>query len=176
MASSTFICVIIFSQFFATTSGLDVFNYTMCKAQHFSADSFVCTCTDIYCDGFSAEGLSLPSDSYAVYTSSKDGARFELNVGNISSKPEVNEDTVVLELNSSKKFQEVLGFGGAFTGIGGDMIGDVRDDDDDDDDDNDYDYDDVDDDNDDDYNDDYDDTDDDEDYYYDYDDDDDDDK
>ena len=122
MASSPFICVIIFGQFFATTSGLDVFNYTMCKAQHFRADSFVCTCTDNYCDGFSAEGLSLPSDRYAVYTSSKDGARFELNVGNISSKPEVSEDTVVLELNSSKKFQEVLGFGGAFTGIGGDMM------------------------------------------------------
>lgn len=111
-----FLAVVTLFQFSVTVSGLNVFNYTICKSQNFGEDSFVCTCTEEYCDGFSDKRVPLASDGFAVYTSSKNAARLSLKIGSISKYPKINEYSVILKVNTTKKFQKVLGFGGAFTG------------------------------------------------------------
>ncbi len=99
-------------------SCLQVSNHTLCKEQAFSSDSFVCVCTESYCDGFnSQESKPLANTDFAVYTSSKDGARFELNIGEISPHFSEKEDSVLLHVDETQKYQEIIGFGGAFTGI-----------------------------------------------------------
>ena len=80
----------------------------------------VCVCSESYCDGFSAGGTPLDKGGFAVYTSSSSGARFHLETGIFKKK--VNDshstgDEVVLKVNSTTEFQEILGFGGAFTGM-----------------------------------------------------------
>ena len=94
---------------------VQVFNYTSCKRQAFSSDSFVCVCTESYCDGFnSMESKPLANNNFAVYTTSKDGARFELNIDEISPH---SSESVLLHVDETQKYQEIIGFGGAFTGI-----------------------------------------------------------
>ena len=99
-------------------SCVQVSNYTTCKQKAFSSDSFVCVCTESYCDAFnSQESKPLTDDNFAVYTSSKDGARFELVIGEISPHFDEKEGSISLHVDETQKYQEVIGFGGAFTGI-----------------------------------------------------------
>jgi hypothetical protein len=99
-------------------SCVQVSNYTWCKQQAFSSDSFVCVCTDSYCDAFdNRESKPLTNNNFAVYTSSKDGARFELSIGEISPHFDEKEDSILLYVDETQKYQEIIGFGGAFTGI-----------------------------------------------------------
>ena len=94
---------------------LQVSNYTQSKRKTFSSDSFVCMCTKSYCDGFDNQEMKpLADNNFAVNTSSKDGSRFELNIGQISPHSNENEDGVLFHIDES---QEITGFGAAFTGI-----------------------------------------------------------
>lgn len=103
--------------FAGTISCLEVFNYTLCKRKDFGSDSFVCVCTEGYCDAFNnKESKPLTNKDFAVYTSSKEGARFELNIGQILPNFSEREDVVLLHVDETKKYQEIIGFGGAFTG------------------------------------------------------------
>ena len=100
-----------------TVSSVHVFNYTHCKRKDFSSDSFVCVCSETYCDGFNNKASKpLSSNEFAVYTSSKDGARFELKIGQISPHFNKREDAVFLHVDETVQYQEIIGFGGAFTG------------------------------------------------------------
>ena len=94
---------------------LEVSSYTSCVEKVFSADSFVCVCSESYCDGFNHEqARPLEYREFAVYTSSKDGARFEFNVNTYSTDP--SGETVLFNVDETVKYQEIIGFGGAFTG------------------------------------------------------------
>ena len=90
--------------------------YSACNSKDFGHGGTVCVCTEKYCDGFS-QGSALASGEYAVYTSSKTGARFHLETGKFNKTSfEETGRVVSLSVNSSAKFQEIVGFGGAFTG------------------------------------------------------------
>lgn len=94
-------------------------NYTTCNAKDFG-HGFVCVCSEQHCDHFDDAGTSSPlrDGQYAVYTSSKAGARFKLTLGVFNDHLVEAEDGVTtLTLNESVVYQSVLGFGGAFTGI-----------------------------------------------------------
>ena len=76
-------------------------------------------CSDeLRCDSFS-DGSPLSDRQYAVFTSSKAGDRFGLKTGNIRNASEGAKfpaAEVNLTVNRADVFQEILGFGGAFTG------------------------------------------------------------
>ena len=99
------------------TSCVEVSSYTSCNKRVFSSDSFVCVCSEDYCDAFNnQQAKPLANDNFAVYTSSKDGDRFALEIGEISPHA-MQEDGVLLQVDETTKYQEIIGFGGAFTGI-----------------------------------------------------------
>ena len=109
--------LLVILHFVGTIFCLEVFNYTSCKRKEFSSDSFVCVCTEGYCDGFNnKESKPLRNKDFAVYTSSKEGARFELNIGQITPNFDEREDVFLLHVDETIKYQEIIGFGGAFTG------------------------------------------------------------
>ncbi len=77
----------------------------------------VCVCNETYCDGFKSIPKLEPKQ-YVVYTSTKDGLRFSESVlhANQNYPTEMENVDVKLHINSSKTYQSILGFGGAFTG------------------------------------------------------------
>ena len=100
-----------------TGSALAPPEYSGCSLKDLGDDGKVCECSADYCDFFS-DGVLLPPDQYAVYTSSEAGKRFELKVGKFSVQAAWwhENPSIVLDVNPSTKFQTVKGFGGAFTG------------------------------------------------------------
>lgn len=112
--------ILVFVYFVTVSSALQVFNYTQCKRESFSSDSFVCVCTESYCDGFDNEkSQKLTKGTYGVYTSSKDSARLKLTLGKFSPRSDSwkGNDHVELYVDSLVKYQKIFGFGGAFTGL-----------------------------------------------------------
>ena len=91
--------------------------YSNCISKDFGHGGTVCVCSEKECDSFS-EGTPLAMQEYAVYTSTKAGERFSLKTAKFNKslglKSSVNDAQLVV--NTSVKFQEILGFGGAFTG------------------------------------------------------------
>ena len=112
---------VLFSFFFASAVQFSPPKYSACHSKDFGHGGTVCVCSDeLECDSFS-EGSPLPKDSYAVYTSSKAGDRFNLRTGKIKkasdgSKSPVAEAEVAFTVKHRRVFQTILGFGGAFTG------------------------------------------------------------
>ena len=106
---------------FLCTEALVPPKYSTCVGKDFGHGSVVCVCSEQYCDSFS-EGKELPSEEYAVYTSSKTGDRFKLTTGTFDKTKRRRpsgffENGMKLSVNRSTSFQTILGFGGAFTGI-----------------------------------------------------------
>uniref|UniRef100_A0A915E836 Glucosylceramidase n=1 Tax=Ditylenchus dipsaci TaxID=166011 RepID=A0A915E836_9BILA len=85
--------------------------------------SFVCVCTGTNCD--IAEPLGdLAEEQIVFYTSSKESDRFKRETASFNDKSEsvVNEASaipVTIKVDASKKFQSIVGFGGAFTDSAG---------------------------------------------------------
>ncbi len=75
-----------------------------------------CVCNSTYCDTVQPIG-SIPASSYVLVESNDQGARFAKSVGQISpfNASQAKEGSVVISLNTSSLFQEIIGFGGAFT-------------------------------------------------------------
>lgn len=94
--------------------------YSACNKKDFGHGSFVCVCGDQgnECDQFERQGSSpLKPGQFAVYTSSKDGKRFDLKFGMFNKTASSRLDNVLnLTLDASTSYQSILGFGGAFTG------------------------------------------------------------
>ncbi|XP_076356538.1 lysosomal acid glucosylceramidase-like [Tachypleus tridentatus] len=90
-----------------------------CYSRDYGHGSIVCVCNSTYCDTFRPQLKPTPA-ILTVYESNKEGKRFfettmKFTYGsNLSGQYE----TVVV-VNKSQKFQEVLGFGGAFTDAAG---------------------------------------------------------
>lgn len=80
-------------------------------------DSQVCVCTEQTCD-------HLPTFSktekgvVSIFTTSKDGDRFEAKTAHFSG----NENGAHLNVDLRGRFQKILGFGGAFTDSSGSMM------------------------------------------------------
>ena len=100
----------------ASASALSPPKYSACDSKDFGHGGTVCVCSSEHCDGFS-EGEPLASGEYAVYTSSKAGKRFHLDVGKFGEGTAADGmSPYVITVNGSARFQKILGFGGAFTG------------------------------------------------------------
>ncbi|XP_072167012.1 lysosomal acid glucosylceramidase-like [Diadema setosum] len=78
------------------------------------SQGFVCVCNATYCDTV-ANYSPVPRDQFVVYTSSNASDRLRQQVFNTSKQSNVTDFGVVFIVNTSLRFQSVLGFGGAFT-------------------------------------------------------------
>ncbi|RWS17497.1 glucosylceramidase-like protein [Dinothrombium tinctorium] len=90
-----------------------------CNPQDFGAGSVVCVCNITYCDEF--EPVNVKPGFATIIESSKDGKRFFRRQISISTRKE-NKATYYetdpyfeIKINRAKKYQRILGFGGAFT-------------------------------------------------------------
>lgn len=90
-----------------------------CQKRSYNFDSFVCVCNATYCDTVTAP-LKLHTSQFYLYTSNSRGLRFRKIVGRFQN-PELYVYGVVID--KTKKFQEIVGFGGAFTDSTGINIG-----------------------------------------------------
>jgi len=82
-----------------------------CVVGQFGYDSFVCVCNATYCD---EPGILAPpaTGTYALYTSSRDGARLEPSTGAVDTAPGAGAS---IDVSTAVMYQTMLGFGGAFT-------------------------------------------------------------
>lgn len=92
--------------------------YSDCSKKDFGHGSFVCVCNEDSCDHFDEKGSSpLKPGQFAVYTSSKDGQRFDLKFGMFNKTWRSHSENVMnLTVDDKVTYQSILGFGGAFTG------------------------------------------------------------
>nr|XP_054933370.1 putative glucosylceramidase 4 [Dermacentor andersoni] len=92
-----------------------------CQRRDYGHGSVVCVCNVTYCDFAGDIGLP-PSGSAFAFESSKDGLRLAKTSIPLSRAPTQDtsvNDTLLLVLDSSKTYQIVYGFGGAFTDAAG---------------------------------------------------------
>lgn len=90
--------------------------YSPCIKKDFGLGSVVCVCNATYCDKFVGE-TELGANQYVVYTSTKDGQRFNESIHTTAGVNQFEQIDLKLELNVSTHFQTIFGFGGAFTGF-----------------------------------------------------------
>lgn len=89
-----------------------------CIRQDFSHSSFVCVCNGTYCDNYGLIEELIKPDEVLLVTSDLASKRFEVSYASFGAS---EEDPNAFEyiLDESQKFQEILGFGGAFTDSAG---------------------------------------------------------
>lgn len=88
-----------------------------CQPRDYGQGSFVCVCNMTYCDYIGDIG-PLHSRSAVAFESTKAGLRFAkttIPLGRAPDEDNQNNATILLVIDSSKEYQKVLGFGGAFT-------------------------------------------------------------
>ncbi|XP_053995607.1 lysosomal acid glucosylceramidase-like [Hylaeus anthracinus] len=90
-----------------------------CVPRSFGTDRIVCVCNATYCDGLPEDHPEVPEDGSAyLYESNKGGLRLKVSTVKFGScrggglRHNIN-------LDSSKKYQKILGFGGAITDSAG---------------------------------------------------------
>jgi len=93
---------------------VSLLSYSPCVKKSFGHGSIVCVCNATYCDQF-LEDIKLESGQYVVYTSTKDGQRFNESLHTIHYKRGTDQADLKLVINTSVRYQTIFGFGGAFT-------------------------------------------------------------
>ena len=94
---------------------VSLLSYSPCVKKDFGHGSVVCVCNETYCDQF-IDDVELKSDQYVVYTSTKDGQRFNESLHTINFNRGADQADLKLVINASVRYQTIFGFGGAFTG------------------------------------------------------------
>ncbi|XP_076762712.1 putative glucosylceramidase 2 [Xylocopa sonorina] len=90
-----------------------------CVPRHVGTDGIVCVCNATYCDTTPDADPKIPPDGkYYWYVSNKDGLRLDLRTGDFGSCNNSAND-IVLNINTTKRYQTIFGFGGAFTDSAG---------------------------------------------------------
>ncbi|XP_039276892.1 putative glucosylceramidase 4 [Nilaparvata lugens] len=91
---------------------------TPCE-QRFTKYGFVCVCNSTYCDTIRRPDRN-PEDVDAIlhYTTSKDGKVLELSHGSFN-EPISDDEGCHIIIDAQKKYQEIIGFGTAFTDAAG---------------------------------------------------------
>ncbi|XP_031838775.2 lysosomal acid glucosylceramidase-like [Nomia melanderi] len=75
-----------------------------------------CVCNATYCDyTLNDQSLTLQENEYYWYQTNKAGLRLEQSEGTFKAKSKKSSSKVNLVLDRKKKYQTILGFGGAFT-------------------------------------------------------------
>ena len=82
-----------------------------CIPRQFDQDSIVCVCNATYCDDVLYSDNTNPMLYYDSYTTTMDGKRFSYHFGTIELGPSETNFSVI----GNKTYQEIIGFGGAFT-------------------------------------------------------------
>ncbi|KAF6031271.1 GBA [Bugula neritina] len=83
-----------------------------CDKVSFGDTSFVCRCNSSHCDSLPPLN-SVPKGAYIIYSSSKDGDRFNTQTLHFSGKqPQANGKIII---NRTAEYQSIIGFGGAVT-------------------------------------------------------------
>lgn len=108
-----------------TVSFLFLFNYLFianseCQRKKFDQDSFVCVCNEKTCDTF--DKLKKTSQGIVqVYESSRNDHRFRPSQINFTNNGMIlsNDDHIQINVDRTKKYQKIIGFGGAFTDAAG---------------------------------------------------------
>ncbi|XP_017772244.1 PREDICTED: glucosylceramidase-like [Nicrophorus vespilloides] len=89
-----------------------------CDHRDFNNGATVCVCTADYCDTIDPVEKQ-PEGSYVLYTSNKRGHRLTKTTGNFGKA-----SGKALTINRLKTYQEIIGFGGAFTdAVGVNLMG-----------------------------------------------------
>ncbi|XP_037563125.1 lysosomal acid glucosylceramidase-like isoform X1 [Dermacentor silvarum] len=89
-----------------------------CWPRDYGFGSPVCVCSMTYCD-FIGDIGALPRRAAVAFESSKAGLRFAKTVLFIKTTDPPGKNTLVLVINPAKTYQEIFGFGGAFTDAAG---------------------------------------------------------
>ena len=82
-----------------------------CIPRQFDQDSIVCVCNSTYCDEIFSSSNNNPMLYYDSYTTTLDGKRFDYFDGTIELSPDIPDFAEI----GNETFQEIIGFGGAFT-------------------------------------------------------------
>lgn len=89
-----------------------------CLSRQYEYDSVVCVCNSTYCDSL-PKIKEIPVGTYQMYTSSKEGLRFQPAYGSFFDSSQNIKNGVEFLVQRTHKFQSILGFGGAFTDSAG---------------------------------------------------------
>ncbi|XP_023226745.1 glucosylceramidase-like [Centruroides sculpturatus] len=89
----------------------------ICKPRNYGFGSVVCVCNVTFCDQLGKIVLPTPG-MVRVYESNKHGMRFYAKDLNFSSYF-IGNESVEITIDRTKRYQEILGFGGAFTDASG---------------------------------------------------------
>ncbi|XP_027197356.2 lysosomal acid glucosylceramidase-like [Dermatophagoides pteronyssinus] len=93
---------------------------TECQRKKFDQDSFVCVCNEKTCDTF--DKLNKTTQGIVqVYESSRNDFRFRPSQINFTKSGMIlsNDDHIQINVDRTKKYQKIIGFGGAFTDAAG---------------------------------------------------------
>ncbi|XKL59759.1 hypothetical protein PGB90_000775 [Kerria lacca] len=94
----------------------DTANCDDCIPREYGFGSTVCVCNATYCDTLSPVRPPL-TGNYIQFVSSKSGLRFQRSIGSFKSK--ITPRGVKCKINENITYQEIIGFGGAFTDSAG---------------------------------------------------------
>lgn len=73
-------------------------------------NAIVCVCNSTYCDAYRRPQLQ--ADQFQMYTSTMNGERLRLTIGNFSAE---SVNGTLFTVDSKQIYQRILGFGGALT-------------------------------------------------------------
>jgi len=92
-----------------------------CQPKEFGYSSFVCVCNGTYCDEYETVENMMDISAALVVTSNEASKRMEVDYVefNVDATTETNGTVYDYILDETKTFQEILGFGGAFTDSAG---------------------------------------------------------
>lgn len=94
-------------------------NANDCVPRSFGTDRIVCVCNATYCDGLANNDLEVPENGSAYwYVSNKAGLRLRKSKVKFGSR-DSDPSNITLNIDSTKGYQKILGFGGAFTDSAG---------------------------------------------------------
>lgn len=85
-----------------------------CEHRDYGNGGSVCVCTTSHCDHLPPLQRT-PKGVLTAYSTSQTGDRFARKEYHFSEANTANTDKIRVEIDRSKKFQKILGFGGAFT-------------------------------------------------------------
>ncbi|XP_015794165.1 putative glucosylceramidase 4 [Tetranychus urticae] len=89
-----------------------------CHKRKFKEDSFVCVCNELECDSFEPV-TNPPKGLIYSYVSDKDEHRFHKDTLDPKTLNTVTADSIKLSINVNETYQQIIGFGGAFTDAAG---------------------------------------------------------
>ena len=94
-------------------------NANDCVPRSFGTDRIVCVCNATYCDGLPDNELKVPENgSVYWYVSNKAGLRLSMSEVKFGSYAN-DSSNITLNIDSTKGYQKILGYGGAFTDSAG---------------------------------------------------------